>query len=425
MSDEKKSSDKNSATATTKAASTSDAGISSKEAKTGTTEKPAAQSTAASDTTDKSKSVPKKTIRQHKKKHIPWLLIFALILIVGLGAGNYWQYQQGQQLITQFAQLNEQQSTLDTHISDLDNGVMEIQNRQKSLAAQADQNESAQRTLRGTLDEMSEQIKSLATTKGKAPLYWRVSEVEYLLTVANHRLMLERDVQTATTALQDADSRLRVIADPGLIPVREKISQEINQLKSVALPDIPGMAAQLSSVIEGVSTLPFVQKNLMLESKSTSETEKEFKGVGNFIKTVWQDLVDGLFKVQRSDQPIEPLLPPEEKLYLVYNLELKLEQARIALLNQETALFRTNLEDVEQWVGNYFDQESAPVINLLQTVAQLKQMELRPALPDISASLRELRSWMESQQQKNVAIRDRVSQPTARVVFNKAEAVNP
>lgn len=424
MSDEKNTSETNSDTATTKVVSASASSVGSNEAKSDTSKKVAAESAAASETADKSKTAAKKTTR-HKKRHVPWVLIFALILIAGLGGGNYWQYQQGQQLIEQVAQLGEQQSSLSNQLTNLDKDVVQTRDQQQTLSAKTEQNEAGQETLRSTLDQMSDQIKSLATTKGKAPLYWRVSEVEYLLTVANHRLMLERDVQTAKTALQDADNRLRVIADPGLIPVREKISQEINQLKIVALPDIPGMAAQLNGLIEGVSTLPFVQKNLELESKSTAETEKEFKGVGNFIKTVWHDLVDGLFKVQRSDQPVEPLLPPEEKLYLVYNLELKLEQARIALLNQETALFRTNLEDVEQRVRNYFNQESAPVTNLLQTVAQLKQVELRPPLPDISASLREIRSWMESQQQKNVASRDHALQSTTRVVFNKAEAINP
>jgi len=424
MTNDKTSSEKISSTGTEKSSASvetsKDAGNSnySQEAIT------AAQSPAASGTVDKSQPAPKKSARHHKKRHVPWMLIFALILIAGLAAGNYWQYQQGQQLIAKVDQLNDQQSALDNQVSNLNSGVATIQDQQKSLETQADQNENVQRTLRNTLDQMSDELKSLATTKGKAPLYWRVSEVEYLLTIANHRLRLERDVQTAKIALQDADTRLRAIADPGLIPVREKISQEINQLDSVSLPDIPGMAAKLNSAIDGISNLPFSQKNLALESEPVVESEKEYKGIGNIFTTVWKDLVDGLFKVQRTDQPIEPLLPPEEKLYLAYNLELKLEQARLTLFNQETDLFRTNLEDIEEWVGNYFDQESAPVINLLQSVAELKKIDLRPSMPDISASLRELRSWMETQQQKNVAFGGSTLQPMLLVRFSD-EAMNP
>ena len=407
MSDEKKnSSEKGSDLTATKGA---DATVSAANAASGTvgstaSDKADTQSPIKETTENKaSKPAHKKTVRHHRKRHIPWVAVFALILIIGLGAGNYWQYQAGQNLNQLLSQLSAQQSALDSQVADLNNGVNEIQEQQKSLGEKTEQNEAGQRTVLGTLDEMSEQIKSLATSKGKEPLFWRVSEVEYLLTVANHRLMLEGDVLTARTALQDADNRLRAIADPGLIPVREKISQEINQLNSVSLPDIPGLAAQLSGMIENVNQLPFVKKELALESESTPEAEKEFTGVGNFLKTVWRDLVDGLFKVQRTDQAIEPLLPPEEKIYLVYNLELKLEQARIALLNRETTLFLTNLEDVRQSVATYFDRESASVTSLLQSVAELKQVELRPQLPDISASLRELRSWLQNQRQKNVA----------------------
>lgn len=407
MSDEKKnSSEKGSDLTATKGA---DATVSAANAASGTvgstaSDKADTQSPIKETTENKaSKPAHKKTVRHHRKRHIPWVAVFALILIIGLGAGNYWQYQAGQNLNQLVSQLSAQQSALDSQVADLNNGVNEIQEQQKSLGEKTEQNEAGQRTVLGTLDEMSEQIKSLATSKGKEPLFWRVSEVEYLLTVANHRLMLEGDVLTARTALQDADNRLRAIADPGLIPVREKISQEINQLNSVSLPDIPGLAAQLSGMIENVNQLPFVKKELALESESTPEAEREFTGVGNFLKTVWRDLVDGLFKVQRTDQAIEPLLPPEEKIYLVYNLELKLEQARIALLNRETTLFLTNLEDVRQSVATYFDRESASVTSLLQSVAELKQVELRPQLPDISASLRELRSWLQNQRQKNVA----------------------
>ncbi|WP_455197845.1 uroporphyrinogen-III C-methyltransferase [Kaarinaea lacus] len=413
MSDEKKnSSEKGSDLTVTKDATMSAANAASGTVDSTANDKADAQS-PIKETTENTASKPahKKTVRHHKKRHIPWAAVFALILIIGLGAGNYWQYQTGQNLSQLVSQLSAQQSALDSQVADLNNGVTEIQEQQKSLVEKTEQNEAGRRTVLGTLDEMSEQIKSLATSKGKEPLFWRVSEVEYLLTIANHRLMLEGDVLTARTALQDADNRLRAIADPGLIPVREKISQEINQLNSVSLPDIPGLAAQLSGMIDNVNQLPFVKKELSLESESAPEAEKEFTGVGNFLKTVWRDLVDGLFKVQRTDQAIEPLLPPEEKIYLVYNLELKLEQARIALLNRETTLFRTNLEDVRQSVATYFDRESASVTSLLQTVTELKQVELRPQLPDISASLRELRSWLQNQRQKNVASHVVIQEP--------------
>ncbi|WP_455365238.1 uroporphyrinogen-III C-methyltransferase, partial [Kaarinaea lacus] len=109
---------------------------------------------------------------------------------------------------------------------------------------------------------------------------------------------------------------------------------------------------------------------------------------------------NGLFKVQRTDQPIAPLLPPEEKHYLVNNLGLKIELARMALMKNDTELFRQNLSDIEKWTKTYFDVEDSSVDQLLSTLQSLKQVDLDPPLPDISASLRELRGWIELQQLK-------------------------
>ena len=362
----------------------------------------------ASKSSKTKKSSSGKTTKQGKKSAVPWVMGFATLLVIGLGAGNYWQYQQGQQFNQFIEQMSQRQSALDKQLGTVNTQVSEIQSQQKSTAVKVDQTEQSQRTVISSLDQMSQQLKSLSTAKGKEPLFWRVSEVEYLLSVANHRLVLERDVLTAKTALADADKRLRVIGDPGLIPVREKISQEISQLDNVSLPDIPGLAAQLGSIIDEIGQLPFVKKSVGLVPEPEDESEKEFTGVGNLAKTVWGDLVNGLFKVQRTDEPIEPLLPPEEKHYLIHNLGLKLEQAKLSLLKSETELFHKNLVDVEQWVNNYFDLEDAAVKNLVQTVQDLKQVELQPKLPDISASLREIRSWIETQQQ-NVASRNSIN----------------
>ena len=369
------------------------------------------------------KTVQGKTKKPRKNITFPWVISFAVLLIVGLGAGNYWQFQQGQQLNQLIEQTGQRLSDLDKQLNIVDKQVKEIQNQQESTAIKVGQNEQGQSSVIASLDQMSQQLKSLSTAKGKEPLFWRVSEVEYLLSVANLRLVLERDVLTAKTALVDADKRLRVIGDPGLIPVREKISNEINQLNNVSLPDVPGLAAQISSIIDGIGQLPFVKKSDSLEPVPAVESDKEFSGVSNLAKSVWTDLVDGLFKVHRSDEPIEPLLPPEEKHYLVHNLGLKLELARFSLLKSETELFRKNMADVEQWVQNYFDQEDASVSNLLQTIQELKQVELQPKLPDISASLREIRSWIEVQQQ-NVASRYS-SKASSQLAHSAKGASNP
>ena len=362
---------------------------------------------------------PKKKPEKHKKtnhtkpdekRSVPLVASMALLLAVAVAAGVYWQYQQSQVLSSSIEQLSSRQSAFDKQMDTLNDEISELGDQQQKLVQRAQQSEESRRSMLVSLDQLSSQLQQLTIAKGKQPLYWRVSEVEYLLTVANYRLTLERDVNTAKTALQDADNRLRSIGDPGLIPVREKISQELSRLNGVSLPDIPGLASQINSLISDVDQLPFVQKSMSVDSEPVAAGEREYSGFTRFVKTVWQDLVDGLFKVQRSDEPVEPLLPPREKQYLLHNLRLKLEQAHVALLQSDTSLFRTNLADIEQWVQRYFESGAPSVTNILQTVDTLKTTNLEPELPDISGSLRELRAWMVTQQ--NATQQSRISSPS-------------
>ena len=362
---------------------------------------------------------PKKKPEKHKKatppkadekRSIPLVASVALLVAVTVAAAAYWQFQQSRVLSSSIEQLSSRQSAFDKQLDALNDEMGKLGDQQQTLVERAQQSEDSRRSMMVSLDQLSSQLQQLTIAKGKQPLYWRVSEVEYLLTVANYRLTLERDVNTAKTALQDADNRLRSIGDPGLIPVREKISQELSRLNSVSLPDIPGLASKINSLIGDVDQLPFVQKSMSVDSEPVAAGEREYSGFTRFVKTVWQDLVDGLFKVQRSDEPVEPLLPPREKQYLLHNLRLKLEQAHVALLQSNTSLFRTNLADIKQWVQRYFESGAPSVTNMLQTVDALKSTNLEPELPDISNSLRELRAWKVIQQ--NAAQQSRLSSPS-------------
>ena len=347
-------------------------------------------------------SAKPKQKRQRKsgsKRPFPWVSTTILLLIMVLGAGNFWQYQQGQILKQSQARFTQQLSDATTSIMSLDSQLNETTDQQKSLAQKAQSNEQNQQALQATLEQMSQQLKELAIAKGKEPLFWKVSEVEYLLSVANHRLILEKDVSTAKTALQDADTRLRAIGDPGLIPVRNKVADEIGQLKQVKLPDIAGMASQLGSIAGTIDTLPFIKNIRALDSIEKPELPTETDTSFSFISRVVKDIANGLFTIQRTNEPVEPLLPPQEKQYLKHNLNLKIEEARIALLNQETALFHKNLTAVEDWTKKYFNEQDPSVATMLQSVSELKQVELQPSLPDISHSLRDLRAWMNQQKQ--------------------------
>ncbi len=112
-------------------------------------------------------------------------------------------------------------------------------------------------------------------------------------------------------------------------------------------------------------------------------------GWDRFVASV-QAALKGLVAVRRTDSAVEPLLPPDEVYFLYRNLELKLEVARLALLQRNQEVYRTSLRGVRSWLNTYFDTQDGSVANALNQIADLEGKQIAPTLPDISGSLQQL-----------------------------------
>jgi uroporphyrin-3 C-methyltransferase len=357
----------------------------------------AKEAVGAKEKKDKEKTSSKPQAAGKPKRQFPIVAVLALLVggaAVGAGYYNYTHWQkneaQGQSLAKENAELRSQLSALQEQISGLHHQDLDFKLKDEQL-------DSDFKLQSDSLKQLSQQFQAMSAEQGRDPLLWRVSEVEYLLSVANNRLQLERDTDTALVALQDADRRLQAIGDPALIPIRKTIAGEITALNSVDKPDITGMALRLSALVDGIENLPLVNR-----ARVKSDKEKSSSELVNSFSQFWANVVKdlkGVVSIRRSDEPIEPLLPPDEQYYLSQNLGLKLEEARLALLRRDTHTFRLDLTDTRQWVEQYFDRDSAAVGNVITSVTDMQTVNLKPQLPDISGSLRQLRHWMALQQQ--------------------------
>ena len=88
------------------------------------------------------------------------------------------------------------------------------------------------------------------------------------------------------------------------------------------------------------------------------------------------------------------MLPPDQQLFLQQNLRLQLEAARISLLRGNQALYDTSLQTASQLLRDHFDGSDTGVQNYLEQIDKLAKLNVRPELPDISASLMALRDTL-------------------------------
>ncbi len=325
--------------------------------------------------------------------------VLALLLALASAAGLYLVQERAQREAASLAdRLSQLADAVDSNEQRLD-AVDDLQQKMADMRNQLAAAASERKALMEQQQALNTALQQMTARLGRTTLAWRLAEVEYLLTVANQRLTLAGDRDTALQALKTADDKLRSLGDPALVAVRQAIRDEITALEAVQLPDITGMALTLGSLAETVQKLPLLdttprRPSLPATKQDESQGDNRQLDLKDLPAVLWRDL-RSLVVIRRVDQPVQPLLPPDEEWYLRQNLQLKLEQARLSLLRGDSALFHHQLQEAARWIRAYFAMDSAPVKALLETLDGLQKVELRPQLPTLDTSLRLLREQMQ------------------------------
>jgi uroporphyrin-3 C-methyltransferase len=96
-------------------------------------------------------------------------------------------------------------------------------------------------------------------------------------------------------------------------------------------------------------------------------------------------------RIEVSDRPQAPLVPPAQSYFLRENLKLRLLSARLALVNRQDASFKTDIAAADDWIRRYFDLRAKPVQAMQATLKAAGATSAAGAVPDLSRSLEALR----------------------------------
>lgn len=323
------------------------------------------------------------------------IAVLALLLsVLALAAGGYagYLYYERQQPFN--AELLATVKGVQRDASQLEEKRAALQKNIESLQEQLKQAQDVQTTLRSAVDKIVDDL-------GRNRNDWVLAEAQQLLLIANYRLQLARDVETAVAALRVADRRLEQLADPALLPIRKLIAEEVTQLQGLDRADVPGIALQLGSLATGLGEWPLDTERVFqptaVAAVSTVSPEGE-AAAWKYLREIWHDLLS-LVRIRVSTDVQKPLLLPEQSYFLRENLRLMLYGAQLAALQGDTATYKQNIETANSWIEDYFDADSQAVISAQQELQKLANEKILIQPPDISASLNALRSFMQKQGQ--------------------------
>jgi uroporphyrin-3 C-methyltransferase len=221
---------------------------------------------------------------------------------------------------------------------------------------------------------------------------WLLAEAEYYMQIANVQLQLARNPELALLALNHADERVLQLGDPRLTGVRQALADEKRALEAMEKTDIAGITLTLASLAATVDSLPLRQDTEVRGDTETTAVDPTLTGMERAMASL-RNAVDGIVSVRRADEVMEPLIAPEAEFFLRANLALQIQTARLALLRGEETVFRQSLDDVDQWLADYYDVDSTAVQSARTTITSIRGSAFNVALPDISRSLRLLRQF--------------------------------
>lgn len=310
-----------------------------------------------------------------------------LVALAALGGAGYLYYELIH--LDDAPDLSGRIDDLAAQIGSADERFAELErDRQRALDELRDQQARARAETASALRE------ALAEVSRQAPPStgeWQRAEIQYLLRIANHRLLMERDVAGALTLLQAADDVLQQLDDFALHEVRARLADEIAALQRVEHVDLEGVFLRLETAKRELDTLPLK----VPEYIQSAEPEEPAAAATGPLASLERQL-DRFLRFRRFEGAVKPLLGPEEAVYLALNLRLMLERAQMAALRNEQLLFQESIETALDWIHQYLDVSERSVQRLIDDLQALTEVELETPLPDISGSLNALQDVLRN-----------------------------
>ena len=280
---------------------------------------------------------------------------------------------------------NELVTKLDADRETLRGDVKSLATRERTSRRDLDKRLDAMEEVPKQVQELSTLVEELRGRAEGPERAWSRAEASFLMELAQSRLRLDRDVDTAIIALESADSRLAALRDPGVAEVRQQLAKEIQALRSVRRADTTGILVRLTNAEEQAAALP-VRGIVAVERTSPVATLPE----GLFARAwaVARNAISGLISIRTVDDRAGSVVTLEQQDLRRQHLQLLLFSARTAVVRHDNASYRSALAGARQWLGEFFDVNDPATIAMLSEIQSLEPVNVDPQLPDVSGSAR-------------------------------------
>jgi len=311
------------------------------------------------------------------------LASLAIVIALASGLGSAWyithsnhaQSSSNQALRDQLAQAQQQSSTSQQQLT------QQLSTTEQALKASQSQLQETEKDLQGLRDKVN-------SLTGNDASVWLVSQADYLVKLAGRKLWSDQDVTTALALLKSADRSLAQMDDPSIINVRRALNQDISTLANINQVDYDGIILQVSQLANNVDNL-----RLADDSDNDAPMDKDSHDISGSLAewrhnlmASWHDFMDNFITVRRRDNSAQPLLAPNQDIYLRENIRSRLLIASQAIPRHQEDIYKQSLEAVSTWVRAWYNTDDPTTKAFLAQIDQLSQTPIAMDLPETLSS---------------------------------------
>ncbi len=230
---------------------------------------------------------------------------------------------------------------------------------------------------------------------------WLLSEIEYLLRTAVHRVVLAGDTNSAVEALKASKEQLKVLAEVEYLPVQRAISAEITELRSASQPDIEQLIIDIRALSRAASDLRMPgndtpeadQDAPQSEQPDTEVADTDDNGLGklaaNLLASLKQNVSIKTSSGQQFGSEQDGIFAPSEAESTNAELvRLNLQAAQLSAMRRDQDGFDTHMSNARSRVNSLFDTEHTDTQSFINQLDLLAEISVVPRAEQLGTALR-------------------------------------
>lgn len=371
------------------------------------------------------KSTPVSNGGTKKSKSATGTAVLTAIVVIAVAGATIWYLQQQNQ---RYSSDLEQQLQANIRASNHANG--QAQEALSLIHAQQQKLTVLEQRLASIQEQAADLNQALQTLTDAGTEVILLNDIDHLVTIAQQQLSLGGNVANAIVSLETAQARLARANRPTLASLQQTINGDLDRLRAASTTDIASLSRQLELLSEQLNNAPLLMPDdtqltpttlvganeLIHESSTPSSilhqddqvkesawwersllTAKRLFDRG--VNAIRHDLGE-FISIRRVDDASALLMTPEQANRFRDNLRLRVSSAKLALMTNQPAVWKTETAAIVQAIEQRFDLRSSASMVALQSATALNQVNIVSDLPTVDNSLSALEALLQEQSTK-------------------------